>query len=296
MAKVGRTLRLCRELPIGEGAQLMIRKVLLVIAASRSELIALVSAIVAISLAVWKTFENSDIGRNCFPSSGKCLDTIVDSTTGFKIEFGIVFICGIVLLILNYLKLRESWRKASIEPIGFFYDQVSEPGNPDNIIEHSLVQVRRTASGGLEYRGVGRRIQSPASLDYRWRAREAWVNRSSGNELHKLFFRTLPSDVKFYTRRVRQDGRPFPEGVFNMGVIEFAISGGAPEQLKGIFFDYTLGDDYLERGKIELSPATDAVSHDAAEVFERFFANPEVETLKKQVNELIKKVEEYFRR
>jgi hypothetical protein len=273
----------------------MIRKVLLVIAASRSELIALVGAIVAISLAVWKTLENSDISRNCFPSSGKCLDTIVDSPTGFKIVFGIVFLCGIVLLILNYLKLRESWRKASIEPIGFFYDQVSEPGKPDNIIEHSLVQVRRTANGGLEYRGVGRRLQSAASLDYRWRAREAWVNRSSGNELHKLFFRTLPSDVKFYTQRVRKDGQPFPEGVFNIGVIEFAISDGAPEQLKGIFFDYTLGDDYLGRGKIELSPATDAVSEDAAKVFERYFANPEVEALKKQVNELIKKVEEYFR-
>jgi hypothetical protein len=148
-----------------ERVQLMIRKVLMVIAASRSELIALVGAIVAISLAVWKTLENSDIGRNCFPSSGKCLDTIVDSPTGFKVVFGIVFICGIVLLILNYLKLRESWRKASIEPIGFFYDQVSEPGKPDNIIEHSLVQVRRTANGGLEYRGVGRRLQSAAALE-----------------------------------------------------------------------------------------------------------------------------------
>jgi hypothetical protein len=265
----------------------VIQRLLLVIAASRSEIIALVSAVVAISLAVWKTLENSEILKNCFPPSGKCLDAVAGSTIAFKIVFGLVFVCGIVLLVLNYLKLRESWRKAIIEPVGFFYDRVVDPGNPTEAIEHSLVQVRRTPSGGLEYRGVGRSARSTAFLDYRWRAREAWVNRANGNDPHKLFFRTQPRDIKFYLKRPRDD-------VFNVGVIEFAISNGVPGQLTGMFFDYTLDDDYLARGKIELSPASEAISKDAGKIFDRFFENPEREGYKQEVNKLIKKVEAFF--
>src|SRR5262249_55190000 len=155
----------------------------------------------------------------------------------------------------------DSWRNAFIEPVGFFFDRVSEPGNPDKTIELSLVEVRRTGNGGLEYRGVGRRPRLNASLDYWWRARDAWGVRSSTNGLHKLIFRTLPTDLKQYN----EDGTESHRVIHNIGVIEFStLSSGRPEQLKGIFFDFTENREHLKSGRVELSPLNDLIPKEAS--------------------------------
>lgn len=213
----------------------MLDRIKVTLAASRSELAALVGAALAISLASYKMLESSAVSAECFPLTGKCFASITATSLGFKIEFIIIIFCAIGLVWLNYKKLRDSLRKTKIEPVGFFYDRVSEPGDPNKTIEYSLVEVRRTGNGGLEYRGVGRRPNSERPLEYRWRAREAAV-KSSTDDVHKLFFRAKPGDIKFYSPRQRGDGTELPDTiVYNLGCIEYGMSDGKPEKLTGIF-------------------------------------------------------------
>jgi hypothetical protein len=265
-------------------------------AASRAELAALVGATLAISLSGYKMLENSPIASDCFPWSDKCFAAIGATSTGFKVVSGIIIFCAISLIWLNYKKFRDGWRKAEIEPVGFFFDRVSQPENTKETIEYSLVEVRRNGTGGLEYRGVGRRPHSQRPLEYRWRAREAVV-RSSGDDVHKLFFRVRPGDIKFYSPRQRQDGTQLADTiVYNLGCIEYGMSEGKPEKLTGIFFDYTLAGDYLGRGKIELSPAEGKIRGDATKIFQRYFASPELPEHQMKVIELIDKLEGHFNR
>lgn len=265
-----------------------------VISTCRTELMALTSTILSVSLALWKVIDGSDVARDCFPFSGACLDALRATPNGLKVVLSIVFVCTITLLIFSYQKVRESWRKGKIEPVGFFYDRVSDPANPDQTLEHSLVQVKRTSNGGLEYRGVGRRPKADSLLDYCWRAREAWVYRANGSDFHKLIFRTAPHDIRIFSPRKTEDGRPAPKDCYNVGVIEYGMSNGRPESLKGVFFDYTLGDDYLRRGEIELSPANDVISRTAPKVFDRFFAGPLVVKAEQDMKELMEQLEEHF--
>jgi hypothetical protein len=178
-------------------------------AASRSELAALVGATLAISLSGYKMLENSPIASDCFPWSDKCFAAIGATPTGFKVVSGIIILCAISLIWLNYKKFRDSWRKAKIEPVGFFFDRVSQPENTKETIEYSLVEVRRNGTGGLEYRGVGRRPNSQRPLEYRWRAREAVV-RSSGDDVHKLFFRVRPGESNSIPRGNGRTVRNWP--------------------------------------------------------------------------------------
>jgi hypothetical protein len=165
----------------------MFDRIKVAVAASGSELAAFVSAALAISVGVYKMLENSPIASDCFPWSDKCFAAMAATSTGFRVVCGIMILCAITLIWLNYKKLRDSFRKAAIEPVGFFFDRVSEPGNTEQATELSLVEVRRNGTKGLEYRGVGRRPHSPSPLEYRWRAREAVV-RSSGDDVHSCSF------------------------------------------------------------------------------------------------------------
>jgi hypothetical protein len=273
----------------------MLDRIKVAISASLSELAALVSAALAICIAAYKTLENSPIATDCLPWSDKCLGAIGASSTGLRVMATIFAFCTISLIWLNFRKFRDSWRKAKIEPVGFFFDRVSESGNPNNTVEYSLVEVRRAANGTLEYRGVGRHAPSQRPLEYRWRAREAVV-KSSADDVHKLFFRVKPSDIKFYSPRVR-DGKLLPDSaVYNLGCIEYGMSEGKPEQLRGIFFDYTLAGDVLKTGQIELSPADGKIQGDARKIFQRYFANPELPERQQKVIELIEKLESHFKR
>jgi hypothetical protein len=274
----------------------MFDRIKIALGACLTELAAFASAALAISVGVYKMLENSPIASDCFPWSDKCLADMAATSTGFRVVCGIMMLSAITLLLLIYKKFRDSLRKSKVEPVGFFFDRVSEPGNTEQAIELSLVEVRRNGSGGLEYRGVGRRPHSKNPLEYRWRAREAVV-RSSGDDVHKLFFRVRPGDIKFYSPRKRQDGQQLLDTiVYNLGCIEYGMSEGKPEKLTGLFFDYTLAGDYLGRGKIELSPAEGKIRGDATKVFQRYFANPELPEHRMRVIELIDKLESHFNR
>jgi hypothetical protein len=265
--------------------------------ASRAELSALVSSVLSSLLALKKASESSTIIANCSPSllSDDCFHALrATSLADLAISITILF-CILFLFWLTLKKVIDSWRKANIEPVGIFFDRVSELGKPTKAIEHSLVQVLRTPDGTLEYRGVGRRVQSKTPIDYHWHARDANVSKSDAINEYKLVFRNRPKDIKFISPRFRPDDTPLSDSaVHSVGVIEYRLTNGKPTNIDGIFFDYTKEDnkDYLARGRIKLHPADDGISKEAEKIFEEYFSNPEEPETLRKVSSLIRKVEQ----
>jgi hypothetical protein len=229
----------------------MMKRVSKLMFAGGSELIVLLGIFSSNPVALYKLNETSHILDRCFSLdffSGQCYNAFKANPTGLDTLVVVVAIVFVISIFFQSKKLLDSWRKAMVEPLGFFFDRVSEPGS-GTTIERSLVQVVRKKNGELEYRGVGAQLGADPSLSYWWRARDAWIYRSTTSDRHKLVFRTAPDSMRFAPAH-RSDGTPLKPGeVLNVGVIEYEIADGKTADMIGMFFDYTLNDNYLRRGR-----------------------------------------------